>query len=62
MTEPDLLTLEEVAGRLRIGQRTVERFVHDGELRSVKIGRRRFGLADEIDRFLRQAERRGRVA
>lgn len=60
MSEP--LTIAEVAERLRIGKRTVERYVATGDIRSVKIGRRRFVLADELERYIRTAERRGRVA
>lgn len=58
----ELLTISEAADRLRIGKRTVERFVSEGEIASVKVGRRRFIPADELDRFLRRAEKRGRVA
>lgn len=57
-----LWTIDEVADRLRIGKRTVERLVADGELTSVKIKRRRLVPESEVDRYLRQAERRGRVA
>lgn len=60
MSEP--LTVQEVADRLRVGKRTVERWVAEGEMRSVKLGRRRFIMANELERFLRMAERRGRVA
>lgn len=58
----ELLTIGEAADRLRIGKRTVERFVSEGEIASVKVGRRRFIPIDELDRFLRRAEKRGRVA
>lgn len=58
----ELHTIEEVATRLRVGKRTVERFVAEGRIRSVKVGRRRFVRDAEVDRFLRDAERRGRVA
>lgn len=58
----ELLTIQEAADRLRIGKRTVERFVAVGELTSVKLGRRRFISTEELDRFVRRAERRGRVA
>lgn len=58
----ELLTIQETADRLRVGRRTVERFVAGGELASVKVGRRRFIPADALERFLRAAEKRGRVA
>lgn len=58
----DLLTTAEVAQRLRLGRRTVERLIAAGELRSVKIRSRRLVRSDEVERYLRLAERRGRVA
>lgn len=58
----ELLTIDEVAERLRVGKRTVERFLADGDLASVKIGRRRLIPAPELERYVRIAQRRGRVA
>jgi excisionase family DNA binding protein len=57
-----LLTIDEVAERLRIGKRTVERFVAHGEIASVKVGRRRFVHETELERYVRLAQKRGRVA
>lgn len=40
MNEPtQLLTIAEVAARLRLSRRTVEQLIHDGELRTVRFGR-----------------------
>jgi len=58
----DLLTIPEVADRMRIGQRTVERLIAEGDLRSVLVRRRRFVQEQELERYMRLAERRGRVA
>jgi excisionase family DNA binding protein len=58
----ELLTLAEVAERLRVGKRTVERMVAAGELRSLRIRRRRFVDEREVERYLGLAIRRGRVA
>jgi excisionase family DNA binding protein len=58
----ELLTIAEVAERLRIGKRTVERFVAEGEIASVKVGRRRFVAETELERYVRLASKRGRVA
>lgn len=58
----ELLTLDEVAERLRIGKRTAERLIATGELRSLKVGRRRFIEELELERYVRVASRRGRVA
>jgi excisionase family DNA binding protein len=58
----ELLTIPEVAERMRVGRRTVERLVAAGEIRSVLIRRRRFVQETELERYVRLAERRGRVA
>jgi excisionase family DNA binding protein len=58
----ELLTVQETADRLRLGKRTVERLISRGEIRSVLLGRRRLVAEDEVERVLRLAERRGRVA
>ncbi len=58
----ELLTIAEAATRLRVGRRTVERWLATGELRSVRLGRRRLIPQDELERLLRLAERRGRNA
>jgi len=58
----DWLTLEEVAERLRVGKRTVERFIARGELESAKIGRKRVVASDALERYERVAKKRGRVS
>ena len=58
----ELLTVREVADRLRIGIRTVEKAIATGELPSIKIGRRRLVTEDGLEQFVRLAARRGRVA
>ena len=58
----ELLTVKEVADRLRIGERTVQRLISTGELRSALVRRRRLVSAEEVDRYFRLAERRARVA
>jgi excisionase family DNA binding protein len=58
----ELLTVPEFADRIRVGRRTAERLIATGEVRSVLIRRRRLVAVDEVDRYLRLAERRGRVA
>jgi len=58
----ELLTVREVADRLRIGIRTVEKAIATGELPSIKIGRRRLVTEDGLAQFVRLAARRGRVA
>ncbi len=43
-----LLTLPEVADRLRVSRRTVERLIDAGRIRPVRIGRRVLVLADDV--------------
>lgn len=61
----DLLTIEEVAARLRVSKMTVRRLFASGELESLKVGRsRRFApeaVADYKDR-LRAAAKQGKPA
>lgn len=57
----ELLTVEEVAERLRIGVRTVERMIAAGELASLKIRRRRFVANEAVEAYQALALRRGRV-
>jgi excisionase family DNA binding protein len=56
------LTIDEVADRLRLGKRTVERFLAEGQIASVKMGRRRLVPENELERYVRLAQKRGRVA
>jgi excisionase family DNA binding protein len=58
----ELLTLDELAARLRSGKRTAERLVARGDIRSVKVGRKRLVPEDAVEQYLRRAEKRGRVA
>lgn len=57
----ELLTVDEVAERLRVGVRTVERMIATGELASLKIRRRRFVSAEAVEAYAALAMRRGRV-
>lgn len=57
MTE--LLTLAEVAERLSISRRQVERYVAAGRLRTVRLGYRTVRVkVREFDAFIRQSEGR----
>ena len=65
MNDAHLLTQDEVAEKLGLSKRTVRSYVHDGRLRVVKLGESdqapvRVDPA-ELDRFVRQAARRGMV-
>jgi excisionase family DNA binding protein len=56
MTE--LLTLNEVAGRLRVSTRTVQRLMRSGQLRFVKIGARTLVTDKEVEAYLAARVRR----
>lgn len=56
MTE--LLTLQEVADRLRVSTRTVQRLMASGQLRFVKIGSRTLFTAKEVEAYLAARVRR----
>ena len=49
---PLLLTVHEVAQRLQVSPRTVERAVTAGELRSVRIGRSRRVAPDDLEHYI----------
>ena len=56
MTE--LLTLREVADRLRVSVRTVQRLVASGQIRPIHIGRRTLITEREVETYLAAAYRR----
>lgn len=56
MTE--LLTIAEVAQRLRVSRRTVERLMAAGRIRSVGVGRRRLVTSRELDAYVAACEHR----
>jgi excisionase family DNA binding protein len=62
---PELLTLAEVAAKLRVVRSTVHELIARGDLRSLTLGRRRFITTDELKRFIAarlDAEAEGRPA
>lgn len=48
------LTFDEALARLAVGRTTLFRLIETGELPSVKIGRSRRFLAEDVDAFLRE--------
>jgi excisionase family DNA binding protein len=53
ISAPRPLTLKEVAGRLRISKRTVERLIERGRLRAVRVSpRRRIVTPEDLGAFL----------
>lgn len=58
MTE--LLTIPEVAERLRVSERTVKKLLATGQLRKVGIGARTLITDREVEAFIAQQESLGR--
>ena len=50
--EARLLSINEAAERLHIGQTTLKRLIADGSVRSLKIGTRRLIAASDLDDFV----------
>jgi excisionase family DNA binding protein len=51
MSPAKLLTLKEVAGRLRVSERSVFRYIHSKRLKASKIGYWRI-REDDLNRFI----------
>jgi excisionase family DNA binding protein len=54
-----LLTIDEAASMLRVGRTTIFRLVAEGELMSIKVGRRRLVPTASLDDFVERATGRG---
>lgn len=55
MTE--LLTTEQVAKKLQLTRRTVERMIKDKRLKSLKIGRSRRVDSNDLEEFIEEQKR-----
>jgi excisionase family DNA binding protein len=61
MTEPRLLTVREVAQRLRSSPETVRRWLRQGKLRGFRPGGTKLGYRvaeDELERFIKLSQAR----
>lgn len=58
----DLLTVDEAAVRLSCSRRTVYKLIAERRLASLKVGDLRRIREDEIERFLRDAEREAKAS
>ena len=56
MTE--LLRVPEVADRLRVSRRTVERLIASGQIRAHKVGRRTLVTDTEVETFIAASRRK----
>jgi excisionase family DNA binding protein len=50
-TDSDLLTAEEAAPMLRVSTESVRRYIREGHIKAVKIGRRYMIAPSEIERI-----------
>jgi excisionase family DNA binding protein len=65
MAEDRLLTVQEVAERLRLKPETVRRWLRSGKLRGISLGSDHAGWRvreSEVARFLGESERKGLAA
>lgn len=60
MTE--LLTLDQVARRLQLSRRTVERLIREGRIRALHVGRRVRVTDRELETYIASLGRRGHAA
>lgn len=53
-----LLTVQEVADKLRLGERTVYRLIESKKLKAVKISRKAYRVSEaELKKFLKSCEK-----
>jgi len=57
MPDDDLLTLADVAHRMRASERTVSNWINAGRLDSVRVGRRRLVPASSLASLLEESGR-----
>lgn len=60
MTNKQLLTPEQVAERLQVTLRTVQRWIAEGELPSYKLGKTRRISEEQLEEFLRYREKKAK--
>jgi len=53
MTQEKFLTLQEVADRLRVSERSVFRYIHSGRLEATKVGYWRI-KESELEKFIKE--------
>jgi excisionase family DNA binding protein len=53
MSEQQLLTRADVANILAVSLRQVDRYIHDGKLKTIRLGSKAHRIAaSEVDRFI----------
>lgn len=54
-TEPEFMTVAEVAARMRVSKMTVYRLLHGGEVPAVRVGRSFRVREEDVDEYLRKS-------
>ncbi|GAA0972622.1 Putative DNA-binding proteinA [Nocardioides aquaticus] len=54
-TEPEFMTVAEVATRMRVSKMTVYRLLHGGEVPAVRVGRSFRVREEDVDEYLRKS-------
>ncbi|VXC30581.1 DNA binding domain-containing protein, excisionase family [Nocardioides sp. AX2bis] len=54
-TEPEFMTVAEVATRMRVSKMTVYRLLHGGDLPAVRVGRSFRVREEDVDEYLRKS-------
>lgn len=55
MTEGELLTIEDVAKRLQVSQRSVRRYLADGRMKAVRMSRKIIRVrAEDLETFINE--------
>jgi excisionase family DNA binding protein len=55
LSDPQFLTVAEVAAMMRVSKMTVYRLVHSGELPAVRVGRSFRVQEKDVDEYLRKS-------
>lgn len=54
-TEPEFMTVAEVATRMRVSKMTVYRLLHGGDLPAVRVGRSFRVREEDVEEYLRKS-------
>ncbi len=54
-TDPEFMTVAEVATRMRVSKMTVYRLLHGGDLPAVRVGRSFRVREEDVDEYLRKS-------
>jgi excisionase family DNA binding protein len=52
----ELMTVEEVAAKLRVSTKTIRRWCADGQIKALRVGRQWRVTQDALDKFLAESQ------